>query len=107
MIYQIINENFPKLELFNGPASYHRIIPSNSLIEIQELLSFNNLLIIDDSYQPPDDSRLYWTETNFVIANHSANLDIHFNLNTFQTHPKHTPNTSWPTQTNTPTLILN
>ena len=62
-LYQIINENFPKLELFNGPASYHRIIPSNSLIEIQELLSFNNLLIIDDSYQPPNDSRLYWTET--------------------------------------------
>ena len=25
-LYQIIDQNFPKLELFNGPASYHRIV---------------------------------------------------------------------------------
>ena len=62
-LYHIMNENFPKLELFNGPASYHRIIPSSSLDQIQQRLDINNLIIIDDNYQPPDDSRLYWTET--------------------------------------------
>tara|TARA_Y100001970_G_scaffold292661_1_gene434930 strand:- start:3410 stop:4906 length:1497 start_codon:yes stop_codon:yes gene_type:complete len=62
-IYNIANDYFPKLELFNGPASYHRIIPSRLLNEMQQYLDSNSLLIIDSDYQRPDESRLYWTET--------------------------------------------
>ncbi len=62
-LYNIINENFPNLELFNGPASYHRIIPSDSYTQIEEFLSSNYLFILDHNYQRPSDSRLYWTET--------------------------------------------
>ena len=62
-LYQIIDNEFPDLELFNGPASYHRIVPDYGLIQIQEFLSLDYLFIISDNYQPPNDSRLYWTET--------------------------------------------
>ena len=62
-LYQIIDNEFPDLELFNGPASYHRIVPDYRLIQIQEFLSLDYLFIISDNYQPPNDSRLYWTET--------------------------------------------
>ena len=38
-LYQIIDTIFPNLELFNGPASYHRIIPHNRLNDIRQYLS--------------------------------------------------------------------
>ena len=62
-LYQIIDDNFPNLELINGPASYHRIISSSYLNQIQELLDSQNVIVLNDEYSPPDDSRLYWTET--------------------------------------------
>ena len=62
-LYQIIDNEFPGLELFSGPASYHRIVPDYRLSQIQEFLSLDYLLIISENYQPPNDSRLYWTET--------------------------------------------
>ena len=62
-LYNIVNSAFPDLELFNGPASYHRIIPENAFDEIKKILSLDYLSIINGSYQPPDDSRLYWVET--------------------------------------------
>ena len=31
-LYNIADSVFPKLELFNGPASYHRIITENQLL---------------------------------------------------------------------------
>ena len=62
-LYQVIDANFPNLELINGPASYHRIISSSYLSQIQELLDFQHLIVLNDEYSPPDDNRLYWTET--------------------------------------------
>ena len=62
-LYQIINENFPQLELFNGPASYHRIVDSNQYNDISQHVSNEVLYIIDDNYLFPDNARLYWVET--------------------------------------------
>ena len=62
-LFQIVDNAFPDLELFNGPASYHRIIPDIGLQQIKELLDLDYLTVISENYNPPDDSRLYWTET--------------------------------------------
>ena len=62
-LFQIVDNAFPDLELFNGPASYHRIVPNSGLEQIKELLHLDHLTIISENYNPPDDSRLYWTET--------------------------------------------
>ena len=61
-IFQIIDENFPNLELFSGPSTYHRIIPSNQLNNLQNYILDDNLSILNDNYTYPSQSRLYWFE---------------------------------------------
>ena len=36
-LYQIVKNKFPDLELLNGPASYHRIVPDYWFNQIREL----------------------------------------------------------------------
>ena len=61
-LYQIANSFFPELELLNGPASYHRIITSNQLDNIQNYLTDDILRVVDEDYTMPDQSRLYSVE---------------------------------------------
>ena len=68
----IVDTAFPDLELFNGPASYHRIIPENGFRQIKELLDLEYLTIINEDYNPPDNSRLYWTETKQGAATYGT-----------------------------------
>ena len=62
-LYQIANSNFPELDLLNGPATYHRIIETGQLLDFEIYFNNNILLILDQDYTLPDNSRLYWTET--------------------------------------------
>ena len=62
-LYQIIDSHFPELELLNGPASYHRIIPSDQLNQIASHVTPEVFTVLDDDYTQPDESRLYWVET--------------------------------------------
>ena len=61
-LYQIADSFFPGLDLLNGPASYHRIIESEQLLDMQNYLTDNILSVIDEDYEEPDQSRLYWVE---------------------------------------------
>ena len=58
-IFQIINNNFPALELFSGPSTYHRIIPSDKLNHIQNYMTDTDLSILNSNYTYPSQSRLY------------------------------------------------
>ena len=62
-LYQVVSNEFPDLELFNGPASYHRIVPDYGLKQISKFLTLDQLITISDNYEQPNNSRLYWTET--------------------------------------------
>ena len=46
----------------NGPASYHRILTSNQLNQIQPYFNDEALYVINDDYDMPNESRLYWVE---------------------------------------------
>ena len=61
-LYQIIDINFPELELLNGPASYHRIVPADQLSRIETHITPEIFTVLDNNYQQPDESRLYWVE---------------------------------------------
>ena len=50
-LYQIIDVNFPELELLNGPASYHRIIPTDQLSRIETHITSDIFTVLDDDYQ--------------------------------------------------------
>ena len=54
---------FPDLDLLNGPATYHRIIESDQLLDFEIYFSNDILLVLNQDYTLPDSSRLYWTET--------------------------------------------
>tara|TARA_B100000131_G_scaffold276601_1_gene279868 strand:+ start:651 stop:2147 length:1497 start_codon:yes stop_codon:yes gene_type:complete len=61
-LYNIADSLFPDLELLNGPASYHRILTSNQLSQIQPYFNDETLYVINDNYDMPNESRLYWVE---------------------------------------------
>ena len=61
-LYNIADSLFPDLELLNGPASYHRILTSNQLNQIQPYFNDEALYVINDDYDMPNESRLYWVE---------------------------------------------
>ena len=61
-LLQLINETLVELDLFGGPASYHRIITENQYFILSSIMSEDHLFIIEDDYIIPD-SRDYWVQT--------------------------------------------
>ena len=47
-LYNIANNTLPRAELFNGPASYHRVMNSEHLSAISEELSSDYIIILND-----------------------------------------------------------
>ena len=58
----LIEDAIPNLNLFAGPASYHRIITENQYERLSSVIKDDYLFIINDNYQIPD-SRDYWVHT--------------------------------------------
>ena len=52
----------PDLELFAGPASYHRLLNENQYIRLRDNLSKDTYSVLDQNYQFPE-SRDYWALT--------------------------------------------
>ena len=77
-IFHIINENFPRLELFGGPASYHRIVSLNQLNQIQEYIIDADLSVLNNEYVLPDESRLYWFEIKPGSQTYGINDEIEY-----------------------------
>ena len=63
-LYHIVNDIIPEANLLNGPASYHRIMNYDYLMAIQNVLSSDNYIILNDSYRLPNSSRSYWVEVH-------------------------------------------
>ena len=61
-ILNIIENNIPELNLFGGPASYHKIITEQQYSILSTVLSEDYIFIIDEDYQMPN-SRDYWVHT--------------------------------------------
>ena len=47
-LYNIINNILPEAELFNGPASYHRVMDSNHLSMVSDDISSEYIIILND-----------------------------------------------------------
>ena len=63
-LYNIANTVLPNAELFNGPASYHRVMKTKHLEAISNQLSSNFITILNDRYKLPDMSRSFWIEVH-------------------------------------------
>jgi len=63
-LYNIANNALPEAELFNGPASYHRVMDLEHLDIISNQLSSDYLTILNDSYRVPNMSRSFWVEVH-------------------------------------------
>jgi len=61
-LLSLANEAISNLELYAGPASYHRIINSNQFNSISEYITSDYLLVLDENYVLPN-QRNYWVHT--------------------------------------------
>ena len=58
----LVEDAVPDLDLFAGPASYHRIITENQYERLLSVITDDYLFLINNDYQIPD-SRDYWVHT--------------------------------------------
>ena len=63
-LYNIANNILPHAELFNGPASYHRVMSRNHWEAISQELSQDYITILNDAYKIPNMSRTFWIEVH-------------------------------------------
>jgi hypothetical protein len=61
-LFNLVNDVLPEIELFSGPASYHRIIQPHHVEQIQNILTNEYFFIIDENYQIPTSSREFWID---------------------------------------------
>ena len=61
-LFNLIEEVLPDMELFSGPASYHRVMTENHLNQIKGVLTEEYYLILKTNYLLPNISREYWVE---------------------------------------------
>ena len=63
-LYNIANTLLPNAELFNGPASYHRVMDVEHLEVLSNELTSDYFTILDDEYNIPNMSRSFWIEVH-------------------------------------------
>ena len=61
-LFNIVNMEFPSMELFSGPASYHRIITHHHYSQIHAILTDEFYKVLDSDYSLPNSSREYWVD---------------------------------------------
>ena len=61
-LYNLALNALPQLELFAGPASYHRIMNINDYERISAEITSDYLILLEEDYNPPE-NRIYWTQT--------------------------------------------
>ena len=61
-LHNLVNNILPQLELFSGPASYHRIMLPQHLDKIQNVLTGDYFYIINQNYSLPNSSREFWID---------------------------------------------
>ena len=77
-LFTLVNNVLPNLELFSGPASYHRIIYPRHLEKIESVITPDFYSIINDDYKLIDSTRDFWidvkqgSETQGVFSDDEA-----------------------------------
>ena len=61
-LFNLINSIIPEMELFSGPASYHRIMEFKYLEAIQEVITEEFYQVLDDDYSILSSSREFWVD---------------------------------------------
>ena len=61
-LFALVNDIMPDLELFSGPASYHRIMSIRHLNEIQMVLTEEFYTILNNDYTLVNVSREFWVD---------------------------------------------
>ena len=61
-LFNLVNDILPDIELFSGPASYHRILQSHHLEQIQGVLTDEFYFVLNENYSLPSSSREYWID---------------------------------------------
>jgi hypothetical protein len=61
-LFSLVNDILPELELFSGPASYHRIMANRYLNEIQSVITDEFYTILSNDYSLANASREYWVD---------------------------------------------
>ncbi|HIM53050.1 MAG TPA: hypothetical protein EYI88_00550 [Candidatus Marinimicrobia bacterium] len=61
-LFALVDDILPDLELFSGPASYHRIMSIRHLNEIQMVLTEEFYTILNNDYTLVNVSREFWVD---------------------------------------------
>ena len=61
-LFNLINTILPEIELFSGPATYHRIMEPRHLEEVQGVLTDEFYYILNNNYKLPNSSREFWVD---------------------------------------------
>ena len=61
-LFTLVNDVLPDMELFSGPASYHRIMNKFHLDQIRYVLTEEYFSVLDDNYNLSNTSRDFWEE---------------------------------------------
>lgn len=61
-LFALINDILPDLELYSGPASYHRIMATRHFNEIQSVLTDEFYSILNNDYTLVNVSREFWVD---------------------------------------------
>ena len=61
-LFNLVNTILPEMELFSGPASYHRIIESRHLDIVQGVLTDEYYFVLNENYNLPNSSREFWVD---------------------------------------------
>ena len=61
-LFNIVDSNIPDLNLNVGPATYHRIFPTEEFNRLSDIISSDSYHILKRPYTLPNNSREYWIE---------------------------------------------
>ncbi len=61
-LFSLVNDILPDLELYSGPASYHRIMATRHFNEIQSVLTDEFYSILNNDYKLINASREFWVD---------------------------------------------
>ena len=61
-LFNLVNNILPDMELFSGPASYHRVMESHHLEQVQGVLTDEFYSVINENYKLPNSSREFWVD---------------------------------------------
>ena len=74
-LFNIVDSNIPNLNLNVGPATYHRIFPTEEFNRLTDIISLDSYHILKRPYSLPNNSRQYWVELKQGSQTHGTYTD--------------------------------